>query len=543
MSHTKMNWRINRLLHSVKKGNLPINPDRVARFHIICSLFIGIIMCSLAHSVSAQSSHLSSRNLGLGGGGAAYMENYQANFINPANLSLQNNEMPSFTVGVFGGGASAGGPLANVGVYNKYMTSGKVLNNVADEMYDAWFGPRVTDAQSMGASFNAVPLGLAYRFKDWSVSFAYRNRTLSNIKVNRGTAEFLTFLLDDEQFGEPRPVNFEINFMSVSELSFGVSKKIWDGNLNALSPELGIPVSLHVGAAPKILLGHNSMNVDFNSDVHVRESSTVHDFNYTIRSAGKISQQLNAFYQDRHVSGEEVKLNDYLDPSKQKIMPTRSTGLGVDFGVNAEFGLNGIAALDWGSVFRGPKFARIGISITDIGSVKMGSDAEAFSADEQFVWEGFEDLRNEERINSEFDSSTSKYIDHVTDSIANNVYLNYAPQEADEISNGLPTMLHIGTQFQMGRAGLMIDIVKGLRETGMTTRQTSAAFGLEYNAFGFWPLRIGLRSGGMGATSYSFGTGLEFRNFEFSFSAMSVKNSINGGYYLGAAMSGLVFHF
>ncbi len=507
------------------------------------SIVIAFTCFAIPYSAQAQSSHLSSKNLGLGGGGAAYMNTYHANFINPANLSLHATGEPTFTVGLFGGAASAGGPLANVSLYNRYMTNGLLLNDVADEMYDAWFGPDITDTQSMGANFNAVPIGLVYRFDDWSVSLAYRVRTLSDISANRGTADFITYLLDDSLFAEPEPVNFSVHFMSVSELSVGVSKMIWQGKTNILSAEGGTPVRLHVGAAPKILLGHNSMSIDFNSTVQVRDDADVHDFEYTIESAGKISRQFRNYYRDRHVNGEDVAIGDYLDPSKEKFTKTRSAGVGLDLGLNAEFGLNGVKALNWGPVFEGSKYLRVGLSLTDLGRVNMSTEAQSFSARERFVWEGFEDLRNEERINSEFDSSRSDYIEHIADSIRNNVYLNYAPDEGGEVTNVLPTELHFGTQFQMGRAGLMVDISRGLQNTGMTTRQTSAAFGLEYSVFGFLPLRIGFRSGGMGATSYSFGTGLEFRNFEFSFSAMSVRSSESGGYYLGAAVSGLVVHF
>ncbi len=491
----------------------------------------------------AQSTHMTSENLGLGGGGAAYVNDYHANFINPANLAIYEDRHPAVTLGIMGGGGYFGGGLANVGLYNKYLTSGKLINNVADEMYDAWFGPLMTDAKTMGADINAVPLGAVYRMKDWSISFAYRARTITDVKANRGTAEFFTFLLSPDSLSDPTPANFEANFLSASELSIGVSGKVWEGKTGFLSSDDDVPVRLYAGAAPKLLLGHNQMKFDFNSNIQASDTSLVHDFNYTIRSVGEISSQFQQFYQERHVQGMNKEISSYLKPSEEKFGAVRSVGVGLDLGLTAEFDLSDQSQFDWGSFFKGEKYLRVAVSLTDIGSINMSTDAATFKADDQLVWNGFEHVRDEEYLNANHDSSRSEYIDHVTDSITNEVYLNFDQQDQSSVTGQLPTMLHFGTQFQMGRAGLMVDVVQGLRSTGMTNEQFSAALGLEYDILDVVPVRIGLRTGGMGATSYSFGTGIELRHFEFSIAAISVNNSKSGGYYLGAAVSGLKFHF
>jgi hypothetical protein len=494
----------------------------------------------------AQSTHMMSKNLGLGGGGTAYMDGYHANFINPANLSVNNGRAPNMTVGLAGTGFSAGGPLVNISLYNQYMTGGQVLNDVADEMYSSWFGPDFSRTKSMGAVVNSVPLGMAYRMNDWTFSLAVRARSLTNLSVNRGAMEFFTYLFDEGKFGEPEPVNFELSLLNVSEYSIGVSKKIYEGRVGESLPVIGgLPVKVHAGVAPKLLIGHNSMRLDFDSQVQVTDDYILHDFEYTINTAGQVTRQLRKYHQDVHVREQDGSFSDYISSSNVKPMSARATGLGLDLGFTAEFDLSSVEQLDLnvGNAFEGRKFARIGISLTDLGKVNMSSDVGSFTNNDQFKWSGFEYMLDEERLNSEFDSSRSEYVDHVTDSIANNIYLNYSPENVSQLSQSLPTMLHIGTQLQLGRAGLMIDVAQGLADRGMTSMSTMAAFGLEYKFFGVWPLRLGMRTGGRGSTSFSVGTGVDFKNFEFSISAMNVNNSASNGSYAAVAVSGLVFHF
>jgi hypothetical protein len=106
----------------------------------------------------------------------------------------------------------------------------------------------------------------------------------------------------------------------------------------------------------------------------------------------------------------------------------------------------------------------------------------------------------------------------------------------------LPTTMNLGTQLRMGRFALMLDVGKGLNDVGMNSTNMYMALGTEYRFFGFLPLRVGIRTGGNTNTTYHFGTGLEFRNFEFSFGAASSTSSEKGA-GISTAFSGLVFHF
>jgi hypothetical protein len=52
-----------------------------------------------------------------------------------------------------------------------------------------------------------------------------------------------------------------------------------------------------------------------------------------------------------------------------------------------------------------------------------------------------------------------------------------------------------------------------------------------------------MRTGGNSSTAYSFGTGLNLRNFELTVAAMTVPDSQKNGTSQTVAFSGLIFRF
>lgn len=53
-------------------------------------LIFTVFLALSAASVVAQSRHFNSATIGMGGGGTAYVDGYHANFLNPANLMINN---------------------------------------------------------------------------------------------------------------------------------------------------------------------------------------------------------------------------------------------------------------------------------------------------------------------------------------------------------------------------------------------------------------------------------------------------------------------
>ena len=508
------------------------------------SLFIGgLFLIGWNVSVEAQSLHVTAHNLGLGGGGTAYIEGYHANFVNPANLMLGEGETPRRMFGLLGGiSTNLGGSLANIAVYNEYFTSGATITgSLADEALSKWFGADPSAMKSMGLQTDVVPLGISYRGDNWGFSGAFRSRILASTSVNKGFAQLGILGFDSRVFGPGQPINFSGEAVSFHEVSVGISLKLLE-----IESILGFAenIKLYAGAAPKRILGGNAFKMDFNSQLTLQGSgedaveAVHHDFSYSFETTGAVTEQLERYYQDRQ-SGQHTEIGDYLEPRGEDFYSFSPAGWGLDLGSTVEMDLY-IPFI--GAFSEGPEHLKVGVSLTDLGSYSLTKSAGRFAADGELVWRGFN--LDQEHIDKEFNGSREDYLAHVLqDSIASGIYGSFAPTDSPDLSRSLPSMLNVGGQLTLNRLSVSMDLLQGFNNQGTNSRRTALATGIEYDLFGFLPLRVGMRNGGYSSTSYSAGAGLEFRNFEFSVAGSMVKNSSSHGSGIGAAWSGFVFRF
>ena len=476
-----------------------------------------------ADLTKAQSGHYSAKSLGMGGTGTAYINTYHANFVNPANLMLNADTKPSISIGLLGGvSATAGGPLMNISVYNKHFTTGNVVRN---EALDQWFGTAMANSQGLGLELDIIPIAGSWRGEKIAISLAFRNRALFNGAINRGFSEILLTGISQEKFSEPQPVNFSSKGVAFSELSAGFSYKFLE-----LPSLLGIGknVKVFVGGAPKYLIPQYTSGIDFKSTLQVTDNEVIHDFAYTFNTVGEITTQFEGYYQARQDPNFDGNIGDFVDPEGSSFAETNGTGFGFDLGGTVEMDLAGplAGAFSW---VGGDKTLRVGLSITDIGSITYDNNAGSFSADETFTWEGI-DLNN-------------GLSDNFADSVQNEIYQNFEPSGEQKITENLPTKVNFGTQLQLGKLGFAFDLQKGLYEIGMNSPRLALGLGAEYKLLNMVPLRAGYRTGGLTSSSLTFGTGIELRNFEFTIAGLTVPNSENRGSGIGGAWSGLVIRF
>lgn len=504
----------------------------------------GLICVGWGTPSAAQSTHLTAKNTGLGGGGTAYIDGYHANFINPANIMLGEGEKPRRTIGFIGGvSTNMGGGLANINVYNSYFTTGRtVTGSVADEALTKWFGNDPTAMKNLGMQTEVIPLGLSYRGNNWGMSAAFRSRLVANTSANKGFAQLGLVGFDSRVFGSGQPINFSGEVVSFHEVSIGLSLKLLEiENFFGLAEN----IKLYAGAAPKKILGSNAYKVDFNSvltmegDGENTVDAVHHEFNYSFETTGELSNQFETYYNDRQSREGNPDINDYISLEGKDFYGISSAGWGLDIGSTLEMDLS-LPLI--GAFFKGPEHLQVGVSLTDIGKYSFTENAGRFSAADEFVWRGFS--LDQERIDEEFDGNRGDYMSHVLqDSIASDIYGSFAPEETSSISRSLPTMVNFGGHLTMNRLSVSIDLMQGFNEVGTNSRRAALATGVEYDLFGFMPLRVGMRNGGYSSTNYSAGSGIEFRNFEFSVGASTVSNSEHHGSSIGAAWSGFVFRF
>lgn len=498
-----------------------------------------LLMLVLGGEATGQAFYHNARNMGMGGGGTAYMSGYSANFVNPANLLL-DQQGTRLEVGLLGGlSAGAGGSLANISVYNQYMTRGLLLDGPsAHDMANDWIGLSPRASGRIGAQFDMVPVGASYRINErMAASMALRYRVMGGTELSKGLFQLAFRGLDDEVFGDPREVGFSFEAYNLAEISVGLSREVWHDEAEGMR--------IMAGAAPKLLMGMNYAQATFDSQLQVLEDQQgiIHDFSYSLRSAGEVTGQLQQ-YHNLHQEGEDPDLFDMIsdgldqagDNPVDQVIGARAIGLGLDLGATMMWDLvQPIAFLPQGD----GQTLYASLSVTDIGGLTFsGSDAGVFGNEGVFEWEGADiDLERMEEDHGDF----SGFIDHLADSIANK-YTDIQPT-GSEFSVGLTPMLNIGAALQADNLLLSADFNQGLNERGTNAQSLSMSLGAEYAIAGMVPVRGGLRMGGASSQALTLGTGLRLRNFEFTFSAMATPASGSRGSHAAGAWSGLVFRF
>jgi hypothetical protein len=256
--------------------------------------------------------------------------------------------------------------------------------------------------------------------------------------------------------------------------------------------------------------------------------------------AGDLSDQLAEFNELR-AQQMNPDIGDYLDPTAEDLTSFKGSSLGFDVGATLEMDIGHLTAFNLG-IFKGEKKLRIGVSVTDIGSVTIDDRSRTFSAEDTFEWDGVE--YDSQIIDEQFGGDESKYFESVLeDSVGNEIYGNLVTSERSEFSKPLPMMVNVGTHLMLGKFSVMLDVGTGYSTVGTNSDRMHMAVGTEYRLFNRIPLRVGYRTGGHSSATYHAGTGLEFKNFEFSAGIAASPDSEAYGTGLGAAWSGLVIHF
>lgn len=486
--------------------------------------------------VFSQSRHYNSMSLGMGGGGTAIVDGYHANFINPANLMINpTRKRPKRNVGILGGiGLRAGGTLINIDVYNEYLTKGLTIEGqVAEDMLTDWFGADVENTRDFSTTANIIPFGFSNRGKKSAISVATRIRVTEKMTVNRGLAELGVYGIDPNKFGSRTPVNFDLGTIAFTEVSVGYARQI----LSLPNLLFAKDVKLYAGIAPKYLIGVQYMNLDFNSDL-LMEQSTVNgeqvttrilqNFNYRLDAVGALAQDLRAF-ERANEQDEDAKLDDYL-VSESEYADVNATGWGFDMGATLEMDISGVPIID--SFFGKKKTLRVSMSLTDLGSMTFDKTPVSIFADGQFDYSGAGN-----------DDEPGDYFEELADSLMNDVYGDFDSEETTGYKYELPAMYNFGASLVMGKLTTTLDYGVGFNEKGNNSKRSSMNLGVEYRLLGFIPIRGGTRVGGYSSQAYSAGIGIDLNFLEFSVAGSFVGNNTENGGSVAAAWSGLVLRF
>ncbi|TNE72870.1 hypothetical protein EP331_06280 [bacterium] len=493
---------------------------------IVSILILGLVFYQ---STEAQTRYQSAKTMAFGGGGIAYLGDYEALFTNPANIFHRRKNTFMTIGGLVNLNLQAGGPLVNINAYNNYFTTGNriTLNQLDDEVIPTFFGD--DDYRSIGVNLDVIPLGFSYGNDSWAIAMATRARVITDSQVNGGLMALMGGF-NEQLFGMGRDVNFRQDAVGFAEVSAGFAMPVFsmemDNGLHRLT----------VGVAPKMLLGIHYSSIKFNSTLKVIDGVEIrHNIDYSISTVGGAAEGIERFINDR-AAIDTLKFvdlfdGDYLDNASDNIAsPTNGTGFGLDLGLTYE----------WYPSFNKDMKLTGAFSITDIGSIDFKTNAGTYAAAGEFLYSGFN--YNSDRIKNEFNRKFGDYLEYViSDSLAENSYGNIQ-KTGSGFSYNLPTMMNFGFMLNWKSLTVMTDFGKNFYTGGLSSSSLYMSTGLEYRVFSFWPIRLGTRFGGASSAAYSFGTGLEFKNYEFTLGAILTPKT-ESGLMLGLGLSTFTLRF
>lgn len=496
-----------------------------------------VLVVSSNYEVLSQAKFNTTQGLGMGSTGTATAWGYQANFVNPANLAIP--QRTQWSIGLFGGfSPTFGGELANIALYNEYFTEGGVITPARNlEAANRWFGSGEDAYRELGIAIDVVPFGISHQRNSWGAALAVRSRTLVDVGMSRGV--FLSSTgFNSANFGNFQPFDLGNEVLSFAEVSVGFGYKVWE-NAGDNSPGT---IRVFAGAAPKYLIPIHYHRFDLNSRLRVQDNpyQITHDFSYEIHALGRFAEDLARFQRERQQTGKAPDLDGFFDNSFDDAGEIRGSGFGFDIGVTAEYYFDNFPYQFWAT--RGMHRVRISMALTDLGSIKLDSSPFRFFNAGLFEWDGLDVDQN--RLIDEFDSDLGEYFNNVVnDEIGNDTYLNLQSEELGSLSVALPGMFNFGVAYDLGKFTFALDTGRGFNNRGVNSENMYLGLGTEFRPVRALPLRVGMRTGGGASTAYTFGTGVNLRNFEFTFSAMSVANSESNGSKLAAALSGFIIRF
>lgn len=503
----------------------------------ISFLLTGGLILSFTDDVQSQARYNTTQGLGMGNTGTASVWGYQANFVNPANLAIP--QRTGWSVGLFGGfSPNVGGGLGNIALYNEYFTDGGVLTPERNmEAASRWFGSGPDGYRELGIGVDITPFGISHQRDNWGAALAIRSRVLVDIGMSKGV--FLsTTGINSTNFGSFQSFDIGNEALGMAEVSLGFGYKVWE---NSITNSPGT-IRVFAGIAPKYIIPIHYHRFELTSQLRVQENPYLitHEFTYELLAVGQFAEDLQRFQRDRQTTGQAPKTDGYFDDSFNDVGSLRGSGFGLDMGVTAEYYFDSFPLQGWAT--RGTHRLRGSIAITDIGSVNLNDSPTRIFNSGIFNWDGLD--VNQDRLNDEFDNSLGDYFNNVvTDSIGNKIYLDLKAEDLGTHSVALPGMFNFGLAYDVGKFTFALDTGKGFNNRGNNSTSFYLGLGTEFRPLRALPIRFGLRTGGDTSTAYTFGTGVNLKNFEFTFSALTVPNSEKNGTAVTAALSGFIIRF
>ncbi len=434
------------------------------------------------------------QGMGMAGTFTASTHGLDAVGINPANLIGGRDCFLSFGLTRFG--VHVGSDFMTYDLYQKYFTgietdSGRVGRYLSDvdkrDILNAF--PDGLGTLSADAEFR--PIGVLINLEFGSIAVTVTEHLASSATLPHEYAEFLFY-------GNTPGSSYDFSQTHVSgswTREYGIS---FATNL----PDLTFATDLAAGVGLKLVHGFAYAELDrFNTSLLTSTS-------------GVLTGTL-----DMHARTSRIdELTDSYQGSFTPFPAPAGTGFGLDLGVAGNL----------------TNFLRVGVAMTDIGSVTWTRNTEEVSSDSTIV------------VSDPLDPDQ-------TDGIQDAVHGDSRPGPA--FTTHLPTMLRIGAvvdlrkvpflnPFVVGEMMVAADYNQGLVEAAGSPREGRFSLGMEWSPLPFLPLRTGVSFGGTDHYNWAFGFGFHLGVFDIDLASENVSWLFSaGGASYGSAAMGMRLNF
>lgn len=493
---------------------------------------LGVVL-SLCMSVSAFAQiSLSAENMALGGGGTAYLTGYEALFVNPANLHIQEKNY-SLQISLLQGG-----------VYNEYLLP-ETDFSVRSQHFRSAFLPykslnsdyelieadrssilrrnypgsrRVAPFQSMA---DLHWFGVKWQGDRKSYALSLRSRVFSKYELGKGYFSS-TAVKDGDNLYFDR--SFRHQYQTMHELSFGYAETF--DFLSGLSPQLS---EFIVGIAPKIVVAGSRIDARYDNvyEYHDGDENWIRSAQYQQGSTGSFTDNQSLFNQNDTFS--------FLDGSFSELSKPAGVGFGLDVGITYMITFGGDLSLLQREKATTRKSLRLSFSITDLGAIYQFD--KPYKMDSQEIEEELTELPGVSDIR--FSGAPNEHWFFLNDQDDTPFELN-SDRSEDTFYSMMPTSIQAGALFQINRIKLMSDVRLPVINHEFASKAPVVYLGTELKLLPFLPLRFGTRIAPHLPGYYTLGIGFESKYFELN-TALKVKSSQIGptNEIVGASMAGI----
>lgn len=472
--------------------------------------------------------------MGLGGGGTAYLTGYEALFVNPANLFIQEKNY-KLQITLLQGGYYFDSLLPVNGNHDRFNRYRDVIHH-----YDPARGIITLDDESrnqlLERSFNDTRikgefsiltdftwLGLKWVRPERSYALAMRTRMASRYEIGRGNFTSIPNELNGNILLDQ---SLRQRYEVFHELSFGFAESFT--YLNGLAPKLS---EFIIGAAPKIVVAGSHIDALYTNRYEFNNENGFwnQDLGFQQTSSGAVSDYAEEVFIHAGTPSESpvYSLSDLLQPS--------GIGAGLDIGITYLITFDDDLSMLRHQNEPTEKSLRISFSVTDLGAIyhfKSPLTIESESVD-------IDTNRISQPTPYLYQGAPNEHISFLSRLEDFQILNQSITSQSKSFETLLPLTVNTGGLLHYKRLKVMGDLSYSIIQSAFRPSGFSSYLGIEVRPLQYLPIRAGTRLAPHLQGFYSLGTGVETGWFDLNASFLfKSKNNTPTSEILGASVIG-----